>query len=106
VRVERSEIMFVIREVLKCKPGKVRQMVEKFRAISSVLKEMGPEPLRVLTDVTGRAILDHSPVTTGSRSPGPPSADQVQRFLATSARYGYWNASPEENARVGIALPF
>src|SRR4029453_1366902 len=45
--------MYVIREVLNCKPGKVRQMVEKFRGISTVLKEMGQEPLRVLTDVTG-----------------------------------------------------
>ena len=45
--------MYVIREVLNCKPGKVRQMVEKFRSISAVLKEMGQEPLRVLTDVTG-----------------------------------------------------
>ena len=45
--------MYVIREVLSCKPGKVRQMVEKFRGISAVLKEMGQEPLRVLTDVTG-----------------------------------------------------
>jgi hypothetical protein len=45
--------MYVIREVLNCKPGKVRQMVEKFQSISTVLKEMGREPLRVLTDVTG-----------------------------------------------------
>jgi len=45
--------MYVIREVLNCKPGKVRQMVEKFRCISTALKEMGQEPLRVLTDVTG-----------------------------------------------------
>ena len=45
--------MYVIREVLHCKPGKVRQMVEKFRSISTVLSEMGQEPLRVLTDVTG-----------------------------------------------------
>ena len=45
--------MYVIREILNCKPGKVRQMVEKFRSISAVLKEMGREPLRVLTDVTG-----------------------------------------------------
>ena len=28
-------------------------MVEKFRGISTVLEEMGQEPLRVLTDVTG-----------------------------------------------------
>jgi hypothetical protein len=45
--------MYVIREVLNCKPGKVRHMVEKFKDISRVLKEMGHEPLRVLTDVTG-----------------------------------------------------
>jgi len=45
--------MYVIREVLNCKPGKVRQMVEKFGGISAVLREMGQEPLRVLTDVTG-----------------------------------------------------
>ena len=45
--------MYVIREVLNCKPGKVRQMVEKFRAISMALKGMGHEPMRVLTDVTG-----------------------------------------------------
>ena len=45
--------MYVIREVLHCKPGKVRQMVDKFRAISTVLKGLGHEPLRLLTDVTG-----------------------------------------------------
>jgi hypothetical protein len=45
--------MYVIREVLHCKPGKVRQMAEKFRGISTVLKEMGHAPLRLLTDVTG-----------------------------------------------------
>lgn len=45
--------MYVIREVLNCKPGKVRPMVEKFRAMSNVLEEMGHEPLRLLTDVAG-----------------------------------------------------
>jgi len=45
--------MYVIREVLHCKPGRVRQMVETFRAIANVLKETGQEPLRLLTDVTG-----------------------------------------------------
>ena len=45
--------MYVIREILNCKPGKVRQMVEKFKSISTVLKDMGQEPLRLLTDVTG-----------------------------------------------------
>ena len=45
--------MYLIREVLNCQPGRVRDMVEKFRSISTVLKEMGQEPLRLLTDVTG-----------------------------------------------------
>ena len=45
--------MYVVREVLHCKPGKVRQMVEKFKAISHVLEGMGPGPLRLLTDVAG-----------------------------------------------------
>ena len=45
--------MYVIREVLNCKPGKVRQMVEKFTQISMVLTDMGHEPMRILTDVTG-----------------------------------------------------
>ena len=45
--------MYVIREVLNCKPGKVRQMLEKFRGISAAMKGMGHEPLRLLSDVTG-----------------------------------------------------
>jgi hypothetical protein len=45
--------MYVIREVLHCKPGKVRQMVGKFRILSAALKDMGHEPLRLLTDVAG-----------------------------------------------------
>jgi hypothetical protein len=32
--------MYVIREILHCKPGKVRPMVEKFRAISNVLEKL------------------------------------------------------------------
>ena len=45
--------MYVIREVMHCKPGKVRQMVDKFRTLSTVLKDAGHEPLRLLTDVSG-----------------------------------------------------
>jgi len=45
--------MYVIREVLNCKPGKVRQMVEKFKTMAAAMTEMGYEPLRLLTDVSG-----------------------------------------------------
>jgi quercetin dioxygenase-like cupin family protein len=45
-----------------------------------------------------------TPVKPGARTPAPPSAKVVQRFMETSDRYGYWNATPEENARIGIFL--
>jgi hypothetical protein len=45
--------MYVIREVLHCKPGKVRQMADKFRSLSATMKDMGHQPLRLLSDVTG-----------------------------------------------------
>jgi hypothetical protein len=45
--------MYVIREILNCKPGRVRDMIKKFEVISTALEEMGHEPLRVLTDVAG-----------------------------------------------------
>jgi quercetin dioxygenase-like cupin family protein len=36
---------------------------------------------------------------------GPPSPETIEHFLRTADRYGYWNATPEENAEVGIRLP-
>jgi quercetin dioxygenase-like cupin family protein len=44
------------------------------------------------------------PAVPGEPSP-PPSPEEIQRFLKTSERYGYWNATPEENAKVGIVVP-
>ena len=46
--------MYLIREVMHCKPGKVRPMVEKFKELGKVLKKMGyKKPLHILTDVSG-----------------------------------------------------
>ena len=42
--------MFVIREVMYCKPGKVRQLVEKFLAMSELGERLGMPPMRVMTD--------------------------------------------------------
>jgi hypothetical protein len=38
-------------------------------------------------------------------SSAPPTADAIRNFLATAEEFGYWNATPEENARAGIQLP-
>jgi ribosomal protein L15 len=45
--------MYVIREVMHCKPGKVREMVEKFKGVSAVIERMGKTGFRLMTDVSG-----------------------------------------------------
>jgi hypothetical protein len=42
--------MYVVREVMYCKPGKVRPMVEKFIAMSTLGERMGMPRMRVMTD--------------------------------------------------------
>ena len=45
--------MFVIREVMNCKPGKVGELKKKFKALGSVMERMGFAPFRLMTDVSG-----------------------------------------------------
>ena len=42
--------MFVVREIMYCKPGKVRPMVEKFVAMSRLNEKFGMPRMRVMTD--------------------------------------------------------
>ena len=35
----------------------------------------------------------------------PPTPDEIEHFVKTAALYGYWLATPEENASVGIRVP-
>ena len=32
-------------------------------------------------------------------------AASPEEFLAISERYGYWNATPQENAAIGLTVP-
>jgi quercetin dioxygenase-like cupin family protein len=41
------------------------------------------------------------PFTPGSPLP-PPTPEELRHFVETATRYGYWMATPEENAAVGI----
>jgi heme-degrading monooxygenase HmoA len=45
--------MFMIRETMHCKPGKVRELVDRFKALSKLIAEMGYTPFRLYTDVSG-----------------------------------------------------
>jgi hypothetical protein len=42
--------MYLIREIMYCKPGKVRPMVEKFLAMSKLSEKVGMPKMRVMTD--------------------------------------------------------
>jgi hypothetical protein len=43
-------IMFLVRDIMYCKPGKVRPLVEKFVAMSALMEKAGKGKLRVMTD--------------------------------------------------------
>jgi hypothetical protein len=45
--------MLLVREIMYCKPGKVRPMVEKFLAMSKLNEKMGMGRMRVMTDLCG-----------------------------------------------------
>ena len=42
--------MFLIREIMYCKPGKVRPMVEKFKAMNKLSERVGMPRMRIMTD--------------------------------------------------------
>ena len=42
--------MLLIREVFHCKPGKVRQMVERFQAMNKLSAKAGMPSMRIMTD--------------------------------------------------------
>jgi hypothetical protein len=42
----------LIRDIVHCKPGKVRPMAEKFLAVARLYEQLGMGSIRVLTDVS------------------------------------------------------
>ena len=44
--------MYLVRDIMYCKPGHVRSMVEKFTALAKLSKKIGVESMRVMTDVS------------------------------------------------------
>jgi len=43
--------MFLVRDIMYCKPGQVRAMVQKFLALDKLGRQAGMGPMRVMTDV-------------------------------------------------------
>jgi hypothetical protein len=44
--------MFLVRDIMYCKPGQARPMVQKFLALSKLTQQMGMGSMRVMTDVS------------------------------------------------------
>ncbi len=44
--------MFLVRDIMYCKPGKARPMVEKFLALAKLGEKMGFGSMRIMTDVS------------------------------------------------------
>ncbi len=68
-------------------------------------RNVSDEPLVALSITTLRLARFFEeigrPVTD---TPQPVTPEDLEHFAMVSARYGYWNATPEENAAVGIQL--
>lgn len=45
--------MYVIRNVFKCKPGKARAVIEKFKAAHALIEGMGVTPRVLVDEVAG-----------------------------------------------------
>ena len=63
------------------------------------------EPVVILISMTkrlGRFFQEAGRPATGA--PHPVTPEDLARFAAICAKYGYWNATPEENAAVGIRV--
>jgi quercetin dioxygenase-like cupin family protein len=56
------------------------------------------------TSKLGRFFQEVGRPITQEEIVGPPLPDEIQRFVKTAERYGYWLATPEENAAIGISL--
>jgi quercetin dioxygenase-like cupin family protein len=71
-------------------------------------RNVSEEPLVNLIITTkrlGRFFREAGRPATGALLP-PPTREELARFAAVSAKYGYWNATPEENAAIGIQMSF
>ena len=44
--------MFLVRDIMFCKPGQARAMVQKFLAVDKLGRQAGFGPMRVMTDVS------------------------------------------------------
>jgi hypothetical protein len=47
--------MYIVRDIMQCKPGQVREMVKKFKSLNELAPKVGMKTCRILTDVAGES---------------------------------------------------
>jgi hypothetical protein len=52
IPLPKEVVMFLVRDIMYCKPGQARAMVKKFLALGQLMKSHGFGPMRVMTDVS------------------------------------------------------
>ncbi|HEX6925172.1 MAG TPA: cupin domain-containing protein [Longimicrobiaceae bacterium] len=62
------------------------------------------ETLMVTTKKMGRFFAEVG--RSADEASGPPTMEDLEHFAEVSAKYGYWNATPQENQAVGIQASF
>jgi len=71
--------MYCIREVMYCKPGKVRELVEKFKAMNAVSQRAGMPRMRIMTDFCAERYW------TVVAEMEVPSVDAFEKMMAPSS---------------------
>ena len=80
----------------------VREYALEQLRLRNELEEARRISLIITTNRLGQFFRETGRPVTGA--PLPVTPEDLARFAAVSARYGYWNATPEDNAAVGIPL--
>ena len=45
--------MYLVRDIMHCKPGKVRPLLEKFKKVDAIMGDLGLTTFRFYTDLSG-----------------------------------------------------
>jgi len=82
---QKEKAMLLIRDIMYCKPGKVRPMVAKFREMAKLGEEMGMGKMRVLTDVSAERFWTivsefEVPSLEAFMSMGQGDSEQMKKF--------------------------
>ena len=89
--------MYLIREIMYCKPGKVRALLDKFKTMQSMGERAGMPKMRVMTDVSADRYwtlvsemevesLDKFLSSMGTPQPGQ-SADDMKKMQEVMKDY-------------------